>query len=160
MNMRTSAVFLLKTVSLLFMVAWAAAAQAQTPGAAAYPIKPVRIVVGFAAGGAADIVGRIIAQKLSEATLPEFPTVAESGLPGFSVDAWYGLLGPAGTPKEIVAKLNRESIRMLSLADVRERLTTQGLFVSTSTPDELAAFMKAEIAKWAKVIKASGMKLE
>ena len=94
------------------------------------------------------------------ATLPEYPTVADSGLPGFSVDAWYGLLGPAGMPKEIVAKLNRELVRMLDLPDVRERLATQGLFVKTSTPEQLGSYMKLEIEKWAKVVKNAGLKLD
>ncbi len=94
------------------------------------------------------------------ATLPEFPTVAESGLPGYDVVAWYGLLAPAGTPKDIVAKLNRESVRVLNSGDVKERFATQGLFVSASTPDELAAVMKEDLQKWAKVIKEAHLKLD
>lgn len=94
------------------------------------------------------------------ATFPEFPTVAESGLPGFQSEAWYGLLAPAGTPHDIIAKLNGEMIRMLNPPDVRERLAAQGLFVNTSTPDQLAVLMKAELVKWAKVIKEAGLKLD
>ncbi len=70
------------------------------------------------------------------------------------------LLAPTGTPNDIIAKLNSEMIRMLKPPDVRERLATQGLFVSTTTPDQLATLMKAELVKWAKVIKQAGLKLE
>jgi tripartite-type tricarboxylate transporter receptor subunit TctC len=93
-------------------------------------------------------------------TLREFPTMAESGLPGFEVESWYGLLAPAGTPHDIIAMLNSEMTRMLSPPEIRARLAAQGLFVSTSTPDQLAALMKAELIKWAKVIKEAGLKLD
>ncbi len=93
-------------------------------------------------------------------TLPQFPTIAESGLPGFVVEAWFGLMAPAGTPGDVVAKLNADTVRGMGQADVRERLAAQGLFVKTSTPAELTALMQAESAKWAKVVKASGIKLE
>jgi tripartite-type tricarboxylate transporter receptor subunit TctC len=93
-------------------------------------------------------------------TLPQFPTVAESGLPGFVVEAWFGLVAPAGTPAEVIARLNADTVRGMGQADVRERLAGQGLFVKTSTPAELTALMQNEMAKWAKVVKASGIKLE
>jgi tripartite-type tricarboxylate transporter receptor subunit TctC len=93
-------------------------------------------------------------------TLPQFPTVAESGLPGFVVEAWFGLVAPAGTPAEVIARLNADTVRGMGQADVRERLAGQGLFVKTSTPAELTTLMQSEMAKWAKVVKASGIKLE
>lgn len=92
-------------------------------------------------------------------TLPQFPTVAESGLPGFVVEAWFGLVAPAGTPADVIAKLNTDTVRGMGQADVRERLAGQGLFVKTGTPADFTTLMQNEIAKWAKVVKASGIKL-
>jgi tripartite-type tricarboxylate transporter receptor subunit TctC len=93
-------------------------------------------------------------------SLPQFPTVSESGLPGFVVEAWFGLVGPAATPNEAIAKLNTETVRGMNQPDVREKLANQGLFVKTGTPAELAALVQTEIAKWAKVVKAAGIKIE
>ena len=93
-------------------------------------------------------------------TLAEFPTIAESGLPGFVVESWYGLVGPAGMPADVVAKLNADLVRALNQPDVKSRLLDQGLFVQSSTPEALSALLRTELAKWAKVIKAAGTKLE
>ena len=93
-------------------------------------------------------------------TVPDIPTVAESGYSGFDVAAWFGLFAPAGTPREIVNKLHAEVVRVISQPDVREKIAVQGLFVVANTPDEFAAFLKAEIARWAKVVKESGAKSE
>ena len=90
------------------------------------------------------------------AITPELPTIAESGVPGYDVSSWYGLLAPAGTPAAVVAKLQREVARVLRLPDVSERLTPQGLDIVADTPGEFAAIIKSEIVKWAKVVKASG----
>jgi tripartite-type tricarboxylate transporter receptor subunit TctC len=94
------------------------------------------------------------------AVAPEFPTVAESGLPGFEVETWFGLLAPAGTPRDIVAKLNAETVRAMNLPDVKDKMAAQGLFVVGGTADEFGSYLKAEIAKWAKVVKDSGAKAE
>jgi tripartite-type tricarboxylate transporter receptor subunit TctC len=93
-------------------------------------------------------------------TLPEFPTVTESGLPGFVVDSWFGLAAPAATPGETITKLNADTVRGMNQADVRERLAGQGLFVKTGTPAELTVLIQTETAKWAKVAKAANLKLE
>jgi tripartite-type tricarboxylate transporter receptor subunit TctC len=93
-------------------------------------------------------------------TLPEFPTVDESGLPGFVVDAWFGLAATAGTPADVIAKLNAETVRGMNQPDVRERLAGQGLFVKTGSPAELAVLMQTEIAKWSKVVKAANLKFD
>lgn len=93
-------------------------------------------------------------------TLPKFPTVGESGLPGFVVDAWFGLVATARTPNETIAKLNADTVRGMNQPDVRERLAGQGLVVKTSSPAELATLMQSEIVKWAKVVKAANIKLE
>jgi len=92
--------------------------------------------------------------------LPDFPTVAESGLPGFIVESWFGLVAPAGTSADVIARLNTETLRGMNQPDVRDRLAGQGLFVKTGTPAELAALMQTEIAKWAKVVKAANLKIE
>ena len=92
--------------------------------------------------------------------LPDFPTVAESGLPGFIVESWFGLVAPAGTSADVIARLNTETLRGMNQPDVRDRLAGQGLFVKTGTPSELAALMQSEIAKWAKVVKAANLRIE
>lgn len=91
---------------------------------------------------------------------PEIPTVAENGLPGFNVTDWQGLLAPAKTPAAIVERLNREVIRILNEREVKERLSNAGLQVATSTPQQFADFIRAEIDKWGKVIRAAGIKPE
>jgi tripartite-type tricarboxylate transporter receptor subunit TctC len=91
---------------------------------------------------------------------PEIPTVAESGVPGYDVTAWYGVSAPAKTPRAIVERLNSEIVRALNAPDVRERLTSQGADPVGSTPEQYSAFMQNEIAKWAKVIAAAGIKGE
>jgi tripartite-type tricarboxylate transporter receptor subunit TctC len=92
--------------------------------------------------------------------VPEVPTIAESGLPGYEVINWYGVLAPAGTSKEIVARLNGEIRRILGLQDVKERLAAQGAETITSTPQEFGAYIKSETEKWAKVVKFSGARID
>ena len=82
---------------------------------------------------------------------PEVPTVAESGLSGYQADVWYGVLAPAKTAAETVARLHREIVAILRSADVRDRLAAQGADVASSTPEQFIQLMKADIAKWAKV---------
>ena len=92
--------------------------------------------------------------------VPAVATVAESGLPGYEVINWYGVLAPAGTSREIVAKLNGEIHRILNLSDVKERLAAQGAETVTSTPQEFGAYIKAETEKWARVVKFSGARID
>jgi len=92
--------------------------------------------------------------------LPDAPTVAESGFPGYEVSGWYGVLAPARTPREIVARLYEAISRILKLPDVGERLASDGSEPIGSTPQEFAAYIQAEIIKWEKVIKQSGAKVE
>jgi tripartite-type tricarboxylate transporter receptor subunit TctC len=91
------------------------------------------------------------------AMAPELPTVAESGLPGYDVTTWYGLMFPTGTSKEIVARMNGAAASALAQATVKERFATTDLEPRSSTPEEFGAYIRAEIVKWAKVIKASGI---
>lgn len=91
---------------------------------------------------------------------PDTPTVAESGFPGFSAVSWFGVSAPAGTPKEIVAKLQEASVKALASPEIRERLQSQGFVVVGNTPDQFSAFVRDEIAKWGKAAKASGATLD
>jgi len=101
----------------------------------------------------------VTALKRSPA-LPEVPTISEAGVPGFSVLDWQGLFTTAKTPPEIVNKLNAEVIRILALPDVIQRLSAAGVEIQTSTPKEWGDFVKSEIAKWSKVVKEAGVKVE
>ena len=92
--------------------------------------------------------------------LPEVPTIAESGFPKFEATAWYGVHAPAGTPKQIVNRLNAEFVRALKLPDVRDRLSSLGFEIAASTPEFYGNYIKSEIKKWAKVVKASGARPE
>jgi len=92
--------------------------------------------------------------------LPDVPTIAESALPGYEVVIWYALFAPARTPAAVIARLNMETVKALNSADLKDRLTQQGLDVTSSTPDALSAYVKSETAKWAKVARDSGAQLE
>jgi tripartite-type tricarboxylate transporter receptor subunit TctC len=94
------------------------------------------------------------------ALLPELPTVAESGLPGYASDAYFGVFAPAGTPREVVARLNAELGKALASAEVREQLARHGAEPVGGPPERLAATVKAETEKWAKVIGQANVKLE
>jgi tripartite-type tricarboxylate transporter receptor subunit TctC len=91
---------------------------------------------------------------------PELPTIAETGLPGFEVTNWIGLFAPAGTPREIVSRLNAEANRTMQQPEIRTRLTNEGAKFTARTPEEFGAFVKAEIAKWAKVVKSAGIRVD
>jgi tripartite-type tricarboxylate transporter receptor subunit TctC len=90
---------------------------------------------------------------------PDLPTMAEAGLPGFDVPIWFGLMAPAGTPRPIIDRLQRETARVLLADDVRKRYGESGLEVVGNTPAEFSAVIKAEIPRWAKLVKDAGIKL-
>lgn len=92
--------------------------------------------------------------------VPQLPTVAESGVPGYEAGSWYGIISPAGTPRTIVARLNKEITSVLATPEFREQLMAAGADPAPDTPDAFAAYIKSEIVKWAKVIKLSGAKAE
>ncbi|MGZ8263125.1 MAG: Bug family tripartite tricarboxylate transporter substrate binding protein [Burkholderiales bacterium] len=91
---------------------------------------------------------------------PEIPTVAESGVPGFEVIAWYNMFAPARTPRGIVNRLNAEVNRMVQQADVRERLRSLGVTPLSGTPEDLGNYLKFEVERWGKLIKETGIKLQ
>ena len=91
---------------------------------------------------------------------PDVPTMAEAGLPGFESLNWNGIVGPAGLARDIVLRLNQEIVRVLALPDVKEKIIAQGNYVVGDTPEQFAAFMRAESDKWAGVVKRGNIKLE
>lgn len=92
--------------------------------------------------------------------MPDLPTIAEAGVPGYEAGAWFGLLAPAGTPKAILAQLSAESARILKLPDISKRISELGAEPVGSTPEQFAALINSEIAKWAKVIKDANVELQ
>jgi len=108
--------------------------------------------------------GRIRAIAISGArrspALPDVPTISESGLPGFEATSWYCIVAPAGVPQPIITRLHSELIKILNTPEIRDRLIAEGADVETTTPEELMAFVRAEIPKWAKAVKDSGAKLD
>jgi tripartite-type tricarboxylate transporter receptor subunit TctC len=109
-------------------------------------------------------VGKLRALGIATASrnqvAPEIPTVAEAGLPGFEVTSWYGVLAPTGTPRDVTSRLSRDIAKSLSTPDMRQRFADLGATPVGNTPDEFAAFIKREGAKWAKAIKISGARVE
>ena len=91
---------------------------------------------------------------------PELPTMAEAGLTGFDISTWFGLLAPAGTPKDVIAKWNAEVTKILNSPEMRERLTAQGAEPAPTTPEQFAAFIQSELPKYARIVKASGSKVD
>jgi tripartite-type tricarboxylate transporter receptor subunit TctC len=108
--------------------------------------------------------GRLRALAVTSATrsaaVPDLPTVAESGFPEFEASSWFGLLGPAELPREIVLKLRAEVVRALKIPEIRSKLVAQGADPVASTPEEFADYLRSETMKWAKVVKASGAKAD
>jgi tripartite-type tricarboxylate transporter receptor subunit TctC len=91
---------------------------------------------------------------------PDLPTMAEAGLPGFDISTWYGLMAPAGTPKDVIVRWNADVVKILNTPEVRERLAAQGAEAAPTTPDQFAAFIQREIPKYARIVKASGAKVD
>ena len=93
-------------------------------------------------------------------SLPEVPTIAEAGLASFDVNGWYGLYAPAGTPKDIITRLNAEVVKILAMPDVKARLLDAGIIATSSSPEAFAAYTQAETKRWAKVVKDANIKTE
>jgi tripartite-type tricarboxylate transporter receptor subunit TctC len=108
--------------------------------------------------------GRLRALGVSTAfrvsSLPDIPTVAEGGVPGYEAVSWFGLIAPAGTPKEVIARLHKETVAILGAPEVQERFVRDGAEVVAGTPEAFDAYIRAEVVKWAKVVKTAGIKPE
>ena len=109
-------------------------------------------------GGKLKILAVSSAQRMS--AIPDVPTVAESGLPGFETGSWQGVVAPAGTPRDVVARLNTEIVRIVGSPEMRENPGRQGAEVRTNSPEAFATFIATEKAKWAKVVKEANVKVE
>jgi tripartite-type tricarboxylate transporter receptor subunit TctC len=94
------------------------------------------------------------------ASMPDIPTVAESGYPEVDSTSWWGLLAPAGVPKDIIDRLNAETVRLLNQHDVKQRLMSEGADPAPTAPDQFASFIRSEIVKWANLVKVTGVKVE
>ncbi len=94
------------------------------------------------------------------ALLPDLPTMAEAGVPGYDATSWYGILGPAGMPRDIVMRLNAEFARIAHSADTKERFATLGIEPVSGTPEEFASYIRAQVAKWSEVAKSAGVEME
>jgi tripartite-type tricarboxylate transporter receptor subunit TctC len=108
--------------------------------------------------------GRLRALAISSAkrsaAVPELPTVAESGMPGYESGTWFGLFAPAGTPREVITRLNAELVKIAATADMKARLLAQGADPISVTPEEFRAFVKKELERWSKVVKTIGIKVD
>lgn len=116
------------------------------------------VLLPLARAGRIRLLATTGAKRL--AVLPEVATVAESGVPGYVVTGWWGMLAPAGTPKPVVQKLNTEIVRALQSVDLRERLAADGIEAAGGTPEAFAEYLRREIALWSKVVRDSGARAE
>ena len=112
----------------------------------------------FAAAGKVKPIA--ISSAKRSTTAPDVPTVAESGVPGYDYVSWLGLVGPAGMPKDLVARLNADTNKILQLPDVKERFAQLGTLPVGGTPEEFGAYMKQQVETWHRVVKAAGSKVE
>ena len=138
-------------------------------GAAPAAVAVISGEIDFAFGATIGLRGQVQAGKLRAvavtgtkrfAGLPDVPTVAESGVPGYSATGWYGFYGPAATSPELVRRVYNDSVRALGAPDIKERLAKSGNEYVMSPPGEFVVFLRAEIAKWAKVIREANLRIE
>lgn len=115
-------------------------------------------VVPLAKAGKVRLLATTGKQRMPN--LPEVPTIREAGIEGADVLIWYGVVAPAATPKDVVARLNREIVKIMNTPDVREKFSQQGVDPASSTPDEFAQMIRDEVTRWGKVIRSAGIKLE
>jgi tripartite-type tricarboxylate transporter receptor subunit TctC len=122
------------------------------------PLAFVDLVSALPQIRAGKVKGLGVASAQRTVTAPDLATIAESGVPGYDAVGWFGLVAPAGTPREVVAKLGAETVRIMALPEVRDRALATGAEPSTGTPEAFAAFIAAEIPKWERVVRVSGAK--
>ena len=118
----------------------------------------VNSVMGFVKDKRMKMLAVTTAKRMS--LFPDVPTLAESGMPGFEVGAWQGVMVPAGTPRAVVERLNAEIVKALQSPELRSKLAVQGAEPLGSTPAEYGAYVKKELARWSQVVKASGVKID
>jgi tripartite-type tricarboxylate transporter receptor subunit TctC len=119
---------------------------------------PVHVAMAQVKGG--RLVVLAAAGDRRSALAPDVPTLAELGYPNVEADLWYGMLAPAGTPRDIVARVNADMTKALALPEVRSALAAQGMEVAPSSPEDMAALMRSDAARWAGVVKQAGIKAE
>lgn len=174
--MRNIRLLLCKSLGVLLALSACAAAAADS-----YPTKPVRLIIPFPPGGSNDIVGRMIGAELIQMiphvnsgrlkilgigslkrspAMPNVPTIAESGVPGYDASNWWGILAPAGTPAAVVKRLNTELNAILAKPDIQKKFESQGAETLRMTPAEFGKHIRTETAKWSKVVKQAGIKAE
>ena len=115
-------------------------------------------VIGHVKTGKLRGLGVTTAQR--SPSTPELPTISEGGLAGYEAGTWYGLRVPAAAPKEVVTRLHAESVKLLKQSDVKDRLDAAGFELIGNTPEQFATFIRTEIDKWARVVRASGARAE
>lgn len=104
--------------------------------------------------------GLAVSTHSRSAAAPNIPTAAEAGVPGYEASSWFGVMAPAGTPKEIISRLNAEFVGQLRTPDMHEKLAANGTEIVASTPEQFSSYIASEIAKWGKVVKAAGVKAD
>ena len=114
--------------------------------------------VGYVRAG--RLRGIAVTTEKRSPSMPDLPTIAETGIKGYEAGSWYGLSAPAGTSKDIIARLHAETVKVMALPDVKERLFNAGFEVVISNPEQFAAFTRSEIQKWGKLVRATGLKIE
>ena len=124
------------------------------------PLMFLPVHVAMAQVRAGKLVALAAAGDHRSALAPDVPTLAELGYKGVEADLWYGMLAPAGTPTEIVAKINADMRRALALPEVKSALVVQGMEIAPSSPEEMGALMRRDAARWASVVKQAGIKAE
>lgn len=127
-------------------------------GEVQFTFSPIPSVLPHVRNGRLKALGIGNLQRIP--SLPEFPTIAESGLPGYEAYAWGGMIGPAGMPRDIVQRLNKEIVATLHLKEVADRMLAEGTVPAPSTPEEFTAYIKSELKKWGDVVKMAGIKAE
>ena len=119
---------------------------------------PVHVAMAQVKGG--RLVVLAAAGDRRSTLAPDVPTLAELGFPNVEADLWYGMLAPAGTPRDIVVRVNADMTKALALPEVRTALAAQGMEVAPSSPEDMAALMRRDAARWAGVVKQAGIKAE
>jgi tripartite-type tricarboxylate transporter receptor subunit TctC len=121
-------------------------------------VTNISTILSQVRGGKLNAIG--VTSLKRSAVLPNVPTIGESGVPGFEVKTWYGLMGPAGLPKDVIARLNAAIVAAVNSPDLRDQLVGLGYEPESSTPEALSTLMREDIGKWGKVVKSSGAKAE